>query len=174
MSPNAVSLARVALVPVVAALILADFDGHRWWAAAVFLVASLTDSLDGYLARSQGRVTVFGTFLDPLADKLLVACALIALVGLDRLSPWVAMVIIARELAVTGLRLVAAASEVISASWLGKWKTFSQMVAIALVIVDTGWGTVEDVAMAIAVVLTVWSAGDYFYRARGHLSSASR
>jgi CDP-diacylglycerol---glycerol-3-phosphate 3-phosphatidyltransferase len=170
-APNAVSLARVALVPVVAALILVDVPGGRWWAAGTFLVASLTDSLDGYLARSRDAVTVFGTFLDPLADKLLVSSTLIALVSLDRVPAWVAMVIVAREFAVTGLRLVAVKREVIGASWLGKWKTFAQMVAIALVIVHTE-RYVEDVALGVAVVLTLWSAVDYFARARDHFAAA--
>ena len=122
--PNLISTARVLLVPAVMALILAGFDGHERWAAAVYLVAALSDSLDGYLARRKGWITVTGTFLDPLADKLLVSAALVCLVQIHEISAWVAMVVIAREFAVQGLRMVAAAeNDVISASWLGKYKT---------------------------------------------------
>ena len=109
--PNLISTARVLMVPAVMALILAGFDGHERWAAAVYLVAALSDSLDGYLARRQGWITVTGTFLDPLADKLLVSAALVCLVQIHEISAWVAMVVIAREFAVQGLRMVAAAEQ---------------------------------------------------------------
>ena len=119
--PNLISTARVLLVPAVMALILAGFDGHERWAAAVYLVAALSDSLDGYLARRQGWITVTGTFLDPLADKLLVSAALVCLVQIHEISAWVAMVVIAREFAVQGLRMVAAAeNEVIGGELAGE------------------------------------------------------
>src|SRR4051794_39983949 len=104
--PNLISLVRVLAVPLVMALILADFSGHERWAAVAYLAAAVSDSVDGYLARSRGWVTVAGTFLDPLADKLLVAGSMIALVEVGRLSSWAAMAIIAREFAVTGLRMI--------------------------------------------------------------------
>ena len=167
--PNAISLVRVALVPCVMALILADFDGHERWAAAAYAVAALSDSLDGYLARRRGSVTVIGVFLDPLADKLLVCGALVCLVQVDRLSAWVAMVIIAREFAVTGLRMVAATgSDVISASQLGKLKTFSQNVAIVAVLLFEPDAPAAQILVAAAVILTLWSLADYFWRARHH------
>ena len=175
-APNAVSLFRIATVPAVAALILADFPHHRFWAAAAFIVASLTDSLDGYLARSRDAVTVFGTFLDPLADKLLVSCTLIALVSLDRVSPWVAMVIVAREFAVTGLRLVAASREVISASWLGKWKTFMQLLAIGFLLAgEAGDRILPQTTLIgltllwISAILTLYTGFDYFRAGARHL-----
>ena len=118
--PNLISTARVLLVPAVMALILAGFDGHERWAAAVYLVAALSDSLDGYLARRKGWITVTGTFLDPLADKLLVSGALIALVQIHELSAWVAMVVIAREFAVQGLRMVAAAGQDVIAALVAR------------------------------------------------------
>jgi CDP-diacylglycerol--glycerol-3-phosphate 3-phosphatidyltransferase len=169
MVPNALSLARIALVPLFVALLLSDLRYHDELAAAVFAIASATDTLDGWLARARDDVTVFGKFVDPLADKLLVSCALIALVELDRVSAWVAMVIVAREFAVTGLRLVAASSEVISASWLGKGKTIAQMVAIFVLCLDTGPGWLRDVLVGAAVVLTLLSAADYFARSWRHL-----
>jgi CDP-diacylglycerol---glycerol-3-phosphate 3-phosphatidyltransferase len=167
--PNLISTARVLLVPAVMALILAGFDGHERWAAAVYLVAALSDSLDGYLARRQGWITVTGTFLDPLADKLLVSAALVCLVQIHEISAWVAMIVIAREFAVQGLRMVAAAEqEVISASWLGKYKTLSQNVAIIGVLVDDSHHLVTDALIAIAVFLTLYSFADYAARASRH------
>jgi CDP-diacylglycerol--glycerol-3-phosphate 3-phosphatidyltransferase len=171
-APNALSLARIALVPVFVALLLSDLTHGDELAAAVFAIASATDTLDGWLARRRDDVTDFGKFVDPLADKLLVSCALIALVELDRVSAWVAMVIVAREFAVTGLRLVAASSEVIAASRLGKGKTIAQMVAIFVLCLDVGSDTFQDVLVGIAVVLTVLSAADYFARSWRHLRMA--
>ncbi len=165
-APNWISVARIALVPVCVVLLAIDSD---YLAAAVFAIAALSDSLDGYLARSRGSVTTFGKFVDPLADKLLVSCVLIQLVGDNRVAPWVAMVIIAREFAVSGLRMLAASTEVISASQLGKWKTFVQMVAIMALILNTSHPRINDVLVYAAVALTVASAAQYFARARHHL-----
>jgi CDP-diacylglycerol--glycerol-3-phosphate 3-phosphatidyltransferase len=172
MLPNVLSLARIALTPVLAALLLSSWDHKDAAAAAVFAVASISDTLDGRIARARGQVTNFGKFIDPLADKVLVSCALIALVELDRLSAWVAMVIVVREFAVTGLRLVASSNEVIAASWLGKGKTFAQMVAIFVLCLDAGSDRFQDVLVGIAVALTVLSAADYFARSWRHLSTA--
>jgi CDP-diacylglycerol--glycerol-3-phosphate 3-phosphatidyltransferase len=167
--PNLISTARVLLVPAVMALILADFHGHERWAAAVYLLAALSDSLDGYLARRKGWITVTGTFLDPLADKLLVSAALICLVQIHEVSAWVAMIVIAREFAIQGLRMVAAAeNDVISASWLGKYKTFSQNVAIIALLVDDSHHLVTDALIGVAVVLTLYSFVDYAARASRH------
>jgi CDP-diacylglycerol--glycerol-3-phosphate 3-phosphatidyltransferase len=169
--PNLISTARVLLVPAVMALILAGFDGHERWAAAVYLVAALSDSLDGYLARSRNRITVTGTFLDPLADKLLVSGALVALVEIHEVSAWVAMIVIAREFAVQGLRMVAAAeSDVISAAWFGKAKTLSQNVAIIALLVDTSHRAITNTLVAIAVALTVGSLAAYAARASRHFA----
>jgi CDP-diacylglycerol--glycerol-3-phosphate 3-phosphatidyltransferase len=168
--PNAITLARMLVVPVVVWLILADFANHERWAALAYGVAAGTDSLDGYLARRhRGWTSVGGVFLDPLADKLLVMGALIALVEQARVSAWVVLVIVAREFAVTGLRLVAAGdSRIIGASQLGKLKAFSQNVMIVCLLLaprDAGW---TDVVIAIALVLTVWSFADYFWHGRHH------
>src|SRR5262245_41633587 len=126
--PNWITLARILLIPIFMVALLGDFAGGDTVAAVIFAVAAATDSVDGYLARSRQSVTNGGKLLDPLADKLLVSAALISLVELDRISAWVAMVIIAREFAVTGLRLIAASQDtVISASHWGKVKTTLQV-----------------------------------------------
>ncbi len=159
-------------VPLVFWLILADFDGHQQWAALGYAIAATTDSVDGFLARRQNWVSVTGAFLDPLADKLLVSSALIALVERHEISTWVAFAIVARELAVTGLRLVAVTgSEVISASWLGKLKTLVQNVmVVALLLVDgSRWWLTALIALAVA--FTLWSFADYAWHARRHFTS---
>ena len=167
--PNAITLARMLVVPVVVWLILADFADHLRWAALAYAIAASTDSLDGYLARRRGWTSVGGIFLDPLADKLLVMGALIALVEQSRVSAWVVLVIVAREFAVTGLRLVAAGgASVISASQLGKYKAFAQNVMVVSLLLgerDAGW---VHAVVAVALALTMWSFGDYFWRNRHH------
>ena len=133
--PNALTLLRILLVPVVVVALLDETPNGDAIAAGVFALAALTDTLDGYIARQRDAVTTFGKLMDPIADKLLVAASLIALVSLDRLAAWIAMVIIAREFAVTGLRMVAAEQGVvIQASWLGKVKTILQVAAIICLI----------------------------------------
>jgi CDP-diacylglycerol--glycerol-3-phosphate 3-phosphatidyltransferase len=130
----------------------------------VFALAALTDGLDGYIARSRGAVTTFGKLMDPIADKLLVTAALIALVSLNRLDAWVAMVIIAREFAVTGLRgLAAEQGVVIQASWLGKVKTALQIAAIIALIVFDPAPLAVDLLVYAAVAATVISGVDYFF-----------
>ena len=177
--PNSISLFRVLMVPVLMVFLLVDVPGGDIVALFVFLVAAASDFLDGYLARRSHQTTVLGAFLDPLADKLLVIAALVSLVGLGDLSAWVAMVVIARELAVSGLRMVAASqSVVISASRWGKIKTASQMLAIAALIVEprwlkpewTLWGQrVTWYLVMLMLVLTVVSGVIYFVHARRQL-----
>jgi len=177
--PNSISLFRVLMVPVLMVFLLVDVPGGDIVALFVFLVAAASDFLDGYLARRSHQTTVLGAFLDPLADKLLVIAALVSLVGLGDLSAWVAMVVIARELAVSGLRMVAASqSVVISASRWGKIKTASQMLAIAALIVEprwlkpewTLWGQrVTWYLVMLMLVLTVISGIIYFVHARRQL-----
>jgi len=173
--PNAISLFRVAMVPVLMVFLLADIPAGDIVALGVFVVAAASDWLDGYLARRRHQTSIMGAFLDPLADKLLVTAALVSLVELGELSAWVAMVVIARELAVTGLRMVAAArSIVIPASGWGKIKTGSQMAAIAGLIVEPRWlkpewtlggQKVTWYLVIIMLVLTVVSGFYYFMRA---------
>jgi CDP-diacylglycerol--glycerol-3-phosphate 3-phosphatidyltransferase len=172
--PNAISLFRVAMVPVFMVFLLADVPGRYAVALGVFVVAAASDWLDGYIARRRGQTSVLGAFLDPLADKLLVTAALVSLVQLAELSAWAAMVVIARELAVTGLRMVAAARNVvISASGWGKIKTASQMAVIVALIVERWlaaewmlWGYAVRGYLVIAMlVVTMVSGIMYFVRA---------
>ena len=164
---------RILLTPPLMALLLVDgIPGAAWWALGVFIFACATDSLDGWLARSRGMVTVAGAFLDPLADKLLISAALVCLVETGAVSAWAAMIIIAREFAVTGLRLVAAAENVIiSAGRFGKAKAFSQNVALALIICPGISEVVRDTFLGIALVLTVLSGAHYFLVARWRIFS---
>jgi CDP-diacylglycerol---glycerol-3-phosphate 3-phosphatidyltransferase len=162
--------ARIAVIPVIMALLLVDVPGGDWWAAGIYLAAACTDSLDGWLARSRGQVTVAGAFLDPLADKLLVAGALVCLIQDGRIAAWAAMVIIAREFAVTGLRLVAVSEDlIIPASRFGKAKAVSQNVAITAIIAPHPWKWIDDPLLYIALVLTVLSGAYYFLMARRRL-----
>jgi CDP-diacylglycerol--glycerol-3-phosphate 3-phosphatidyltransferase len=164
---------RILAIPPLMVLLLVDgIPAARWWALAIFGLACVTDSIDGWLARSRGEVTVAGAFLDPLADKLLISAVLVSLVETGEVAAWVAMVIIAREFAVTGLRLVAAAEDVIiSAGRFGKAKAFSQNIALGAIIIPGFPGSVADVLLGIALVLTVLSGAHYFLIARWRLFS---
>jgi CDP-diacylglycerol--glycerol-3-phosphate 3-phosphatidyltransferase len=172
--PNSLTFLRILLIPVFMAFLLEAVPHGAVLAAVTFVLAAATDSLDGYFARRRRQITVLGAFLDPLADKLLVSAALIALVELGKLSAWVAMVIIAREFAVSGLRMVAAAEGVIiPASRWGKAKTAGQMVAILVVILEPRWQlwghTIGTYLLGVAVLLTLVSGIDYFVKARERL-----
>jgi CDP-diacylglycerol--glycerol-3-phosphate 3-phosphatidyltransferase len=154
-------------------LLVDDVPGARWWALAVFVLACATDSLDGWLARSRGQVSVAGAFLDPLADKLLITAVLVSLVETGEVAAWVALVIIAREFAVTGLRLVAMSEDlIIPANRLGKAKAFSQNVALGFIIAPRASAAAEDVLLWIAIVLTVLSGVYYFLVAQRRLWGA--
>jgi CDP-diacylglycerol--glycerol-3-phosphate 3-phosphatidyltransferase len=171
--PNALTVLRILLVPVVVEALLDETPNGDAIAAGVFALAALTDGLDGYIARSRGAITTFGKLMDPIADKLLVTAALIALVSLDRLEAWVAMVIIAREFAVTGLRGVAAErGVVIQASWLGKVKTILQIAAVIALIVWHPAPVGVDLLVYAAVAATVISGVDYFFGFRRMVASA--
>jgi CDP-diacylglycerol---glycerol-3-phosphate 3-phosphatidyltransferase len=168
--PNVLTVLRIVAVPVIVVALLDETPNGDALAAAVFALAAVTDGLDGYIARRRQQVTTFGKLMDPLADKLLVVAALIALVSLDRLAAWVAMVIIARELAVTGLRSVAAEQGVvISASWLGKLKTALQVGAIVALIVWDPAPLAVDLLVYAAVAVTVISGADYFFGLRSRI-----
>ena len=169
----AVTWSRVLAIPGLMVLLLIPEDtipGGRWWAFALWVAAVLTDFVDGRMARSLGQVTVLGTFLDSLADKLLVSAALVCLIETGDMTAWAAIIIISREFAVTGLRLVAASEDlIIPASRLGKWKMTSQSVAIAVIIAPGGPQIVEDVLLYVALFLTVLSGAYYFIMARRRL-----
>jgi CDP-diacylglycerol--glycerol-3-phosphate 3-phosphatidyltransferase len=164
---------RILLVPVVVVALLGNSPSGDVLAAVVFALASLTDFVDGYLARARNSVTAFGKLMDPLADKLLIIASLIALVSLQRLPAWVAMVIIARELAVTMLRAGAGHSGVvIGSSWLGKLKTGVQIVTVLAVIAVQGQPLWLSLLIYLMVAVTVISGLDYFFGLRRHLEAA--
>jgi len=178
--PNILTLMRIAAIPVIVVLLLSPSRDAGFWAAAVFSAASVTDWLDGYLARRMGIVTVFGKFLDPIADKLIVMAALIMIIPYDRVPAWMVLVILGREIIITGLRGIASSEGiVISASDLGKFKTIFQIVAIIglLLHYDYPWFfsvnhplllvNMHHVGMFylwIAFVITVWSGVDYLVK----------
>ena len=172
--PNVLTVVRILLVPVLVAALLAATASGDLLAAVVFVVASLTDALDGWIARRRRSESTFGKLMDPLADKLLVVAALVSLVSLDRLSAWVAMVIIAREFAVTGLRQLAMEEgHVIPASTWGKVKTIAQ-IAMVLVLIAVDDRTIAvDALIYATVVVTVISGVDYFFGFRSLLRARS-
>jgi CDP-diacylglycerol---glycerol-3-phosphate 3-phosphatidyltransferase len=171
--PNMLTVLRIMLVPVLVVALLGNTPEGDVFAAVVFALASLTDFVDGYLARSRQTVTTFGKLMDPLADKLLIVAALIALVSLNRLQAWIAMVIITRELAVTVLRLGATqAGVVIEASLFGKLKTCLQIAAILALIAVPGEPLWVSLLLYAAVAATVISGLDYFFGLRRRLAQA--
>jgi CDP-diacylglycerol--glycerol-3-phosphate 3-phosphatidyltransferase len=172
--PNLLTLARILAVPVIVVALLGETPNGDALAAVVFALAAITDGLDGYIARRRQDITTFGKLMDPLADKLLIIAALVSLVSLGRLAAWVAMVIIAREFAVTVLRAVAAEQGVvISASWLGKLKTAFQVAAVfALIAGGRSTPVAVDVLVYAAVAATVISGVDYFFGIRRRLAEA--
>jgi CDP-diacylglycerol--glycerol-3-phosphate 3-phosphatidyltransferase len=173
---------RIVLTPIVMGLLLADGSSPATAsdiAAGLFCLAAATDWIDGRLARRWGLTTTLGAFVDTTADKLLVTGGLVALVAVDRASPWIAVVIIGRELVIMGLRgLIAAEGTVMSPSLLGKLKTTVQFFAIALAIIRPGDPVaglyVDEWLMLAAAVVTLWSAVDYLMRSRAALTAAAR
>lgn len=176
--PNGLTLSRLAAIPVLMVLLIASFPGHDQLAAAVFIVFSLTDSLDGMLARRRGTVSDLGRFLDPLADKLFVLSVLIVLVQEGLVAAWIVVVIFSRELIITLLRSVGASQgRIIAAAPLGKTKTVTQMSAVTLLILQRPYpvlGSLADLAVGVAVVFTIWSGLDYIWRFRDLLWPSER
>jgi CDP-diacylglycerol--glycerol-3-phosphate 3-phosphatidyltransferase len=178
--PNILTLLRIAAIPLMVVLLMSPSRDAGFWAAAVFAAASVTDWLDGYLARRMGIVTVFGKFLDPIADKLIVMAALIMILPFARVPAWMVLVILGREIIITGLRGIASSEGiVIAASDLGKFKTIFQIVAIIALLLhyDYYWFfsirhelvyvNMHNVGMFylwIATVITIWSGADYLVK----------
>lgn len=195
---NVVTMVRICLVPVFVLVLLTPWPHYLSMepmaafqsliAAGIFIIISLTDFLDGYLARSRNEVTNFGKFMDPLADKILVMAALLALIELDSLPSWVVLIIVTREFIVSGVRMMAAKEGVvIAASWYGKFKTIFQMIAVVLFVVKDNilLGSLSAssalilwwlswIVMIIALVLTVVSMVDYLMKARSLIGFAPR
>ncbi len=164
--PNKLTVLRVLMIPFFVAFMLCDIvpEMDKWIALALFCVASFTDFLDGYLARKYNLVTNFGKFMDPLADKLLVAAAMICLITWGKLEAWIVIVIISREFIISGFRLVASDNGiVIAASYWGKFKTVSHMAMVMIMIADLGgiFGPIEMIVKWVAVALTIISLVDY-------------
>ena len=172
--PNKLSVARVLCIPAIVTLLYFSEPVCRYIAAALFIIGCLTDFLDGRIARKRNLVTDFGKFIDPVADKLLVLTTLIMLVHLQKMPAWIVIVILCRELAVDGLRMVAVTKgQIIAAGPLGKWKTACQMILISAVLilnfsVYEAWPLA--VLTAVVVILTLVSGVDYFVRNASVLS----
>ena len=166
--PNSLTLLRIFLVPFLVVVLLTKFDGKEYAGLAIFLLAAVTDLLDGYFARRFNKVTRLGILLDPIADKLLISSALISLVELDLAPAWMVVIILGREFAVSGLRSIASQQGVdIPASSLGKGKTVSQVIAVALLILGHELGDFQKIATIAlwAVVLFALASGiDYFLK----------
>ena len=164
--PNKLTVLRVLMVPFFVLVMLTDIGGaaNKWIALAIFCIASLTDMLDGKIARARDLVTNFGKFMDPLADKLLVCSAMICMITTGQLAAWIVIIIIAREFIISGFRLVAAdAGIVIAASYWGKFKTVAQMAMIIVLLADFG-GVFDMIGTAliwVSLVLTIVSLVDY-------------
>lgn len=176
--PNALTLLRIFFVPLLVAVLVEQHHQVEWrgfavvanefLALAIFLAAAATDLLDGYLARKWGQITTVGTLLDPIADKLLISSALIALVQLQRVPAWLVILIIGREFAVSGLRSIAAAEGyTIRASELGRTKMVGQVVAVSLVLLSVRWKPLAlpaDIALWAVMIFGLISAVDYFMK----------
>lgn len=177
--PNKITMFRIFLIPVFLVLLLVPgIQGGKYFAAVIFVVACLTDALDGYIARKNNLVSNFGKFMDPLADKLLVSAALICFVELGLVPAWIIIVIISREFVISGFRLIASDNGiVIAASYWGKLKTTAQMIMCILLIInfDTQiFNILEQCSIYISLVLTIVSLADYIFKNKKVLSEGSR
>ncbi|MGE4215129.1 MAG: CDP-diacylglycerol--glycerol-3-phosphate 3-phosphatidyltransferase [Anaerotignaceae bacterium] len=165
--PNKLTMARVIMIPVFLVVLLSGVipqPVNRYIAVIIFMVASFTDYLDGHIARKYNLVTNFGKFMDPLADKLLVAAAMISMVELGDIAAWIVIIIISREFIITGFRLIAVeANVVIAASWWGKTKTVSQMAMIIVVLSGIG-GILGQILIYASAILTIISGVDYIVK----------
>ena len=173
--PNKLTILRVVLIPFFLVALMVDAIPYgKWIALLIFIVASITDTLDGQIARKRNLVTNFGKFMDPLADKLLVCSAMIAMIDLGRIPAWVVIIIIAREFIISGFRLVASDNGVvIAAGWWGKVKTVVRMIMIIVLICDFGGDVVaiiENVLIYLALALTIISLVDYLIKNKSVIS----
>lgn len=174
-TPNKLTIARMIIVPFLVIFLLTGWGGeaNRYISLTLFVVASVTDWFDGYLARKNNLVTNFGKFMDPLADKLLVCSAMICMIDLKRLSAWFVIIIIAREFIISGFRLIAAENGiVIAANYWGKFKTASQMIMIILLILhfDGIFVILEQIFIWLSLALTIISLSTYIWQNRTVLS----
>ncbi len=169
---NKLTLLRMALIPVFLGVLYAGFEGSRYWALGIFIAASLTDLLDGYIARHYDQITNFGKFMDPLADKVLVMAAMCWFVERGRMPGWVLAVVLLREFAVSGMRLVAVEQgRVIAAGWSGKVKTAATMVCLCLMMLPgesrtPAQQTLNLACIAVITATTLYSGVEYFVKNR--------
>ena len=161
---NKLTLLRVVMIPLFLLVLYLDVPGANYWDLAIFVIASLTDTLDGYIARHYNQTTDFGKFMDPLADKCLVTAAMLWFVEIGQMPGWALLVVIIREFGVSGLRMVAAdKGRVIAAGWSGKVKTASTMVCIVLMLLPIApW--VNNICVAVIVLATIYSGVEYFMK----------
>lgn len=164
--PNSLTLLRIVMAPLLVVVLLTEFPDKEIWGLVIFLIAALTDALDGMIARRTNRITVTGAMLDPIADKLLMSAAFISLVELGLAPAWMVTIIVGREFAVTGLRLIALERNVpISANAWGKAKTTTQIIAISLLIFGSHLGPLRGlgpIVLWVALILTIISMVVYF------------
>ncbi len=168
---NKLTMIRVILIPVYLLLWYLDFAGNNLVALLVFIVASITDFVDGYVARHYNQVTDFGKFMDPLADKMLVLTSMIYFCSVGRFPAWALVIVMAREFAVSGLRLVAVDNgRVIAAGWSGKVKTFATMVCLCILHVPL-WAWLEWLCIIVIAATTLYSGVEYFVKNRDVLNT---
>ena len=167
---NKLTILRVFMIPVFLLVLYLDVPNANYWALAIFVVASLTDTLDGYIARHYNQTTDFGKFMDPLADKCLVTAAMLWFVEIGQMPGWALLVVIIREFGVSGLRMVAAdKGRVIAAGWSGKVKTASTMVCVVLMFLPIP-AELNLAYVAVIVLTTIYSGAEYFVKNRDVLS----
>ncbi|NLL81600.1 MAG: CDP-diacylglycerol--glycerol-3-phosphate 3-phosphatidyltransferase [Tissierellia bacterium] len=169
---NKITIFRIVLVPIFLLVLYSNIPNNTYMATAIFVIAAITDTLDGYIARHKNLITNFGKFFDPLADKILVSAALIYLVEVGKVPAWIVILIMSREFAITGFRVIAASEGItIAASPLGKFKTITQLIAIPLLLLDN-WPfhklnvPLDMILIYIALFFTVLSGIDYIYKNR--------
>ena len=168
--PNKLTVLRVIMILPFLAVLYLGVPGGNYWALAIFILASLTDMLDGKIARKYNLITDFGKFMDPLADKMLTAAAMVWFVEIGRMPGWALLVVLVREFGVSGLRMVASdKGRVIAAGWSGKVKTASTMVCLALMFLPVP-SVVNAVCVAVIVVTTIYSGVEYFIKNKDILS----
>jgi CDP-diacylglycerol--glycerol-3-phosphate 3-phosphatidyltransferase len=169
---NKLTMLRVIMIPAFLLVLYLGVPGANYWALAIFVVASLTDTLDGYIARHYNQTTDFGKFMDPLADKCLVTAAMLWFVEIGQMPGWALLIVIVREFAVSGLRMVAAdKGRVIAAGWSGKVKTASTMVCVVLMLLPIA-KEINTICVAVIVLTTIYSGVEYFMKNLDILSEA--
>ena len=175
-TPNKLTILRIILIPIFVVLYYINFDGWFYWSAAIFIIAAITDTIDGQLARRTGQVTDFGKFADPIADKLLVMSALLILMEWGKIPAWLSIILLGREFIISGFRLVAAGKgNVIAAGIAGKIKTVTQLVAISIMLLDDPiekWTGIPVglILLYISAALSIWSCAEYIIKNKDALS----